>query len=46
MRVLYARTAPTSRSIRDGFYWANYKIPAPGKEREVEILCTMVWLSH
>ena len=46
MRVIYARTAPTSRSIHNGFYWAKYKIPAPGKEREIEILCTMACLSH
>ena len=46
MRAFYASTAPTSRSIHDGFYWAKYKISAPGKEREIAILCTVAWLSH
>ena len=46
MGVFNACTAPTSRSIQNGFYWGKYKIPAPGKEREIEILCTMAWLSH
>ena len=46
MGVFNARTAPTSRSIQNGFYWGKYKIPAPGKEREIVYYGLVVSLGH